>query len=630
MTSKPGRNDRCDCGSGKKYKHCCGREAPVRPGPAAAPGPRIAPNPSVPPIDSTVIARVAALANSGRYTEMQTVAHELIEAHPNSGFAWKALGVSLQMQGNEALPALERAAALLPNDADCHSNLGSALRRLGRLSEAAVSYQRALAIKPLVAEIWNNLGNLHKELGQFEDAFRAYAKALELKPHFAQPHNNLGSAYQLLGRLEEAAASYRRALALDAVYADAHVNLGVVLRQQNRAAAALESCRRALELNSGLAAAWRLRAELHSDLGEFAAAEEALQRALAIEPDSAETWAGFAGLRRMTREDGAWLAGAQRVAARCVPAQEVYLRYALGKYFDDVGEYGQAFDQYRRANELAATSRPRHDLPRLSLGIDSIIREYGREGLARMASANPREQPVFIVGMPRSGTTLAQQILAAHPAVFGAGELSFWNTAFATLEAARIAGAATEARADLLRTLADEYLAELHGFSAGAARIVDKMPGNFLYLGVIHAALPKARMIHMHRHPIDTCLSIYFQNFGAVHPYANDLDDLAHYYREYLRILDHWRSILPPQVLMEVPYEKLVQDPEPWTRRILEFVGVPWDAACMEFHEGRRQVSTFSKWQVRQKISTSSVERWRHYENFIGPSLRALDTRKID
>jgi len=170
--------------------------------------------------------------------------------------------------------------------------------------------------------------------------------------------------------------------------------------------------------------------------------------------------------------------------------------------------------------------------------------------------------------------------------------------------------------------LAEEYLSVLDGLSADARRVVDKMPGNFLYLGLLHAALPRARIIHLRRNPLDTCLSIYFQNFSAAHSYANDLEDLAHYYGEYLRIMDHWRRILPPGVMLEVEYEQLVEDPAAWSRRMLEFVGLPWDPSCLEFHRNTRPVSTFSKWQARQRINKDSVARWRHYEPFVTPLRR--------
>jgi hypothetical protein len=225
---------------------------------------------------------------------------------------------------------------------------------------------------------------------------------------------------------------------------------------------------------------------------------------------------------------------------------------------------------------------------------------------------------VFIIGMPRSGTTLAEQILASHPAVFGAGELRFWTTAAATYDPAALNGELSDGT---LCKLADDYLELLEKLSAQALRVVDKMPANFLALGLIHAALPNARFIHIRRNPIDTCLSIYFQNLNSAHTYANDLEDLAHYYTEYLRIMKHWRLALPQEAILDVPYEGLVGDPEGWSRTMLEFVGVPWDPRCMEFDQTSRAVITASRWHVRQRINNFSIERWRNYGKFIGPLL---------
>jgi len=174
--------------------------------------------------------------------------------------------------------------------------------------------------------------------------------------------------------------------------------------------------------------------------------------------------------------------------------------------------------------------------------------------------------------------------------------------------------------------MARDYLERVQPLSAGRLRVVDKMPANFLYAGLIHTALPRARIIHVQRHPMDTCLSIYFQNFFTMGPHANDLEHLAHYYREYLRITDHWREVLPGTVLLEVPYEALIADAENWTRKMLEFIGLPWDPKCLEFHQTERVVITASRWQVRQKLHSASVGRWRNYEKYLAPLRRLAQT----
>ena len=217
--------------------------------------------------------------------------------------------------------------------------------------------------------------------------------------------------------------------------------------------------------------------------------------------------------------------------------------------------------------------------------------------------------------------SLTEQILASHSAVFGAGELTFWHGAFVRLERAGLFGGAGISQ---LPEVIGNYLGRLTAVGNGAQRVIDKMPANFLYAGLIHAAFPKARFIHMQRHPVDTALSIYFQNFFNIGPYANDLDDLAHYYREYVRITDHWRAVLPATAWLDVPYESLIEDTEGWTRRMLDFAGLPWDPACLDFHRTERVVITASKWQVRQKIHSASAGRWRHYAKFVEPLQRLL------
>jgi len=227
------------------------------------------------------------------------------------------------------------------------------------------------------------------------------------------------------------------------------------------------------------------------------------------------------------------------------------------------------------------------------------------------------------VGMPRSGTSLAEQILASHPAVFGAGELTYWGSAFTAFEAA---GFTSDIAADLIPGFAAAYLDRLAVLSKDALRVVDKMPENFMNVGLIHAAFPQARIIHMRRHPIDTCLSIYFQFLMInTHAYSNDFADLAHFYSEYLRLTDHWRRTIPATALLEIPYEALIQDQEGWSRRMVDFLGLPWDPKCLDFHQTERIVTTSSNWQVRQKIHGASAGRFRNYEKFVEPLQRLMD-----
>ncbi len=541
----------------------------------------------------------------------------LVEAHNNLGNAFLDLG-----RFDDAAGCYRSALQFKPDDAQILCNMGTALRQAGLLDEAAQSYGRALLLKPSDVDALNNLGNVLRDHGSRREAVALFRRAIELDPGRADSHCNLGTVLFELRRVDEAAASYRQALALQPDYAPAHLSLGLAMRQQRHPADAESACRAALAIDPNYVEALSFLGELRADRGHFSEAEELFQRAIAINPDFSSAYASIATHRMMTSEDTAWLKGAEALLAKRRPlGHEIGLRYALGKYFDDVRQFDEAFNHYRQANELAKRYGTSYDGAKLAQRVDRIIRSFDSASMRQyQAQGSASELPVFIVGMPRSGTSLAEQILASHPAVFGAGEVIFWNAAYNAYVDAELEG---KNAAALIPGMAAEYINRLIAMSGTALRVVDKMPANFLYAGLIHAAFPKARIIHMQRHPIDTCLSIYFQNFFNIGPYANDFDNLAHYYRQYLRITDHWRAVLPATTLLEIPYEALIDDQEGWTRRMLDFIGLRWDPKCLDFHQTDRVVITASKWQIRQKISKSSAGRWRNYDKFVGP-LRGL------
>jgi tetratricopeptide (TPR) repeat protein len=685
LSLKPGRNSPCPCGSGQKYKLCCGRLFPAT-GPQSGAG-----QPAEQNAWSVELATLVALMHAGRFAELEVRARAVLEAIPHSGPAWQLLGVALSKQDKDACQALTEAVKYLPDGASAHLQLGNALGRRGRLEEAAAHYTQALALQPDFAEAHNNLGDVQLELGRLAAAASCFRRAIELRPGLAiahqnlgktllrlgdytaaldsceravrlapesaEGHNSLGNALSRLGRFEAATASLRRALALSPHFGEAHANLANTLRSMGRLDEAVASyrvalrikpdfvsaytelattlrlqrltqeseavCREALQIAPDTAAVFTVLAELRADTGRFSEAEEYFRRAVAIDPESAEAWAGLARVRRMSRADAAWLHAVQGLVQRGLPPQrEMTLRYALGKHFDDVRDFPCAFVNYQRANELAKQCAPRHDKDRTRLTIDSIIHAQDAAWLGKQRGVAAQSgRPVFIVGMLRSGTSLAEQILASHPAVFGAGELPYWSTTLAALLASPSAAGAPQLAVDdaTLARVGTEYLDQLQQLAPQATRVVDKLPTNFLALGLINAALPGARIIHMQRNPIDTCLSIYCQQFEAVNTYTHDLHDLADYYREYQRLMQHWRAVLPKASLLDVPYEGLVADTREWTRAMLEFIDLPWDARCLEFQRTPRTVVTASKWQVRQGIDRSSVERWRNYESFLGP-----------
>ncbi len=552
-----------------------------------------------------------------RYRQLLSLNPDDAEANANLGNTLRQLG-----QLEEALSCTRKAVALDPRAAIAHNNLGLVLAALARPAEAAASLRRAVELNPRFTQALYNLGNALCDGGDYARALDAYRRAVDLEPQRADGHWHVARALYELGELAESVGSYRRALALQPEHAQARLGLATALRLEGRLEEARALCHALLASDPGHVGALALLGDLSADRGDFAQAEALFGRALASDAGSPAVLCSIAAQRRMTAADGAWLEAAVEALGKPMAlAHEIGLRYALGKYHDDLGSYAEAFAHYRQANELSARHGVPYDRAGLERQVDEIIATFDAALLgAGHSGASASELPVFVVGMPRSGTTLAEQILASHTQASGAGEVRFWDRA---AELFREAGSATAARRAALADLARDYLARISEHSAGVQRVIDKMPANFLHAGLIHLAFPHARILHMQRHPLDTCLSLYFQNFGDRQPHAHDLDSLAHYYRQYVRVTDHWRAVLAPTTLLEVPYEALVANQERWTRRMLEFTGLPWEARCLDFHRTERVVITASRWQVRQKINSGSIGRWRNYEPYLAP-LRPL------
>jgi tetratricopeptide (TPR) repeat protein len=570
----------------------------------------------------------ASLANAwmkiGRRSDAVTGYRRALHLNPAMVEAQIALAGALRESGelDQALSAYRRALELRPDLAELHNRLGNLHMQIGHPGEAERCYRRAIELAPNQPAVYGNLGNALRDLGRLDEAVICFRRALELQPTLPEVYNNLGNALLDLTQLTEAESSYRRALVLKPDYATAFIGLSMTLRKMGRSDEAEAGCRRAVQLAPDNAEALTFMADFLADRGDFAGAEQLFRQAISIDPELPVAWAGIPRFRKMGSADADWLAAAQRLIGNELPVRhEISLRYSVGKYCDDVQDYEQAFANYRRANDLVRQYGLKYDRQRLGQLVDQKIAFYDPMWLDRERSeAITSQRPVFVVGMPRSGTTLIEQILASHPAGYGAGELAYWNTAAANYEPSAFAANTSPGE---LSAYGEGYLELLQRLAPDAVRIVDKMPANFMNLGLMHAALPEARFIHVQRNPFDTCLSIYFQNFSTAIPYANDLEDLAHYYAEYLRMIAHWRAVLPPNRLLEIQYEALIDEPEVWSRRLVEFIGLPWDPRCLEFYTISRSVTTASKWQVRQKISKASVDRWRHYEQHIGP-LRAL------
>jgi tetratricopeptide (TPR) repeat protein len=564
----------------------------------------------------------SALLEAGETEAAIVSLHRAVELRPEFSAAVTQLARALTAAGRgaEAIPYFER---LLVRDPriEILDEYAALQAGLGRYEAAARCYRSLLDRMPDTARLHANMGHVLHCLGEFEAAIGHCRQAIELDPRLPEAHLHLGNSLLALNLLHEADDAYGAGLEIDPDHAALHTARAMAERSLGKLADAEASTRRSLALRPQAADTLALLGSLATDHGRFDEAEGLLRKALALNPELPEALTSLAFLRKMSPADAPWRDAAQRVLARGVAvAHAINLHHALGKYYDDVDNLDAAFRHHRLGNELARRTRVRYDRDDMTQRVTRTLAAFDRNALAALAHGGvASERPVFVVGMPRSGTSLTEQILASHPQVHGAGELLYWIFA---ADAERAASG--ECRAATIAELGRTYLEGLEAQAPDAARVVDKLPVNFRNVGLIHAALPGARFIHLERNSLDTCLSIYFQGFSAAHSYATDFGDLAHYNHEYRRLMAHWRAVLPSQTLLEVRYEDLVDEPEDWSRRMLMHIGLPWNPLCLGFHRTARPVLTASNWQVRQPISRKSVDRWRRYERFLGPLREAL------
>lgn len=487
----------------------------------------------------------------------------------------------------------------------------------GDHAEATALYEEAIELDSSFAEALSNLGSALSYLGRYEESEHCFREAIAKKPNLSDPHVSLGVFLRQRSHLSDSEASLRRALKLRPTDLDARMNLGLTLVFLGRLRDARVCFAKVLKTAPRNVFALFGMGQIAMAEGQFEEAETTFRRIIELNPKATNAWAALPLTRKMTKVDSEWLKGAEEVATSKIhPLEEANLRFAMGKYCDDVNDFADAFKNFKRGNELLKTAAEDYDRNERSKLVDQLIRVYSREAIANIGPAgSPSAKPVFVVGMPRSGTSLAEQIIASHPAAYGAGELGFWGSP--TLREAGIT------QGILMETerpkVAEAYLRILESASANASRVVDKAPVNSDFLGLIYTVFPNARVIYMQRDPIDTCLSCYFQQFLTGINFTFDLSDLVHYFRGHQQIMAHWRAVLPPGFILDVPYEELVADQEAWSRKMLNFIGLEWDARVLEFHANKRQVTTASAWQVRQKVYKSSVARWHNYEKFIGP-----------
>jgi tetratricopeptide (TPR) repeat protein len=597
----------------------------------------------------------------GLLAEAEQAGRRAVALEPGLIAGWNNLGITLQEAGklDESLACLERVVQSRPDDALARNNMANTLKRLGRLTDARREYEVALRLAPDYAEGHSNLANLLSDLGEPDAALASVRRALDANPRltgayinavgvetgrrryqdalrwadallaFEPMHAGGLTARSLvlrhLDRNEEAVAAARLAAAAAPADSEALNALGEALQALGRPEEALQAYDKAVA-GTGFATekAAVNRGVLMMEQGDKAKAREALEQALAVYPRAAFGWLTLSDLKRFEPGD----ADLDRMENLLAPggietrADRVALHFALAKAWMDAGDAPRAFANMNLGNRMHRDTYL-FDGAATAAWMTGLADLYDKALLARLAGAGaPSETPVFVIGMPRSGTTLIEQILASHNQVHGAGELDLMNQLVGPHGGVdRLAATLTP---ELARNLGQAYVDQITALGGGKARVVDKMPANFMMRGLIPLILPGARIIHVRRDPVDTCLSCYSKHFASEQTFTYDQTELGQFYRAYDALMTRWRERLPQDGYIEVAYEDVVDDLEGQARRMIAFIGLEWDAACLSFDKTRRTVRTASVNQVREPIFKTSVGRWKPYAAELKPLLDAL------
>jgi tetratricopeptide (TPR) repeat protein len=529
---------------------------------------------------------------------------------------------------SDAHAQLQARLAQQPDDVDALHTLGLVQRHQGRLHEAIACLERALQLRERDAQGWNNLGGFRREAGDPAGAAVAFERALAVDPEHAGSLFNAAALAHARNEPARAAALLQRLLARRPGDAEAWNLLGLAQADAQRVDDALASLRRAVALAPGVAS---VHNNLGVVLGYAARGEEAraaFREALRVDPGSARAWENLVRSARVREADAGLLEAMQQALARSSPTGDdaLCLHFALGKALDDLGRHAQAFEHFRRGNGLIAgrvaySPRAHDDF------VDAMIDAFDPALVERLrGAARATACPVFVLGMPRSGTTLVEQVIAAHPSVCAGGELDVVPRAVQALEAAAgapLPAAAARAGAPHLEAFARTVEQAMARRANGAPHVSDKLPGNYLYLGLLHALLPAARIVHCRRDARDTCLSIYFQRFAHGHEFACSLPWIAARHRSYRRLMAHWRTLLGPR-LVEVDYEALVAQPHAQAERLYRALDLDFSPGYLDAVGKGGTVMTASSWQVRRPIGAGSVGRWQDYAAYLGELDAAL------
>lgn len=578
-----------------------------------------------------LMGQAISLQQQGQYADAERVYNQILAANPQQADALHFLGLLRHQSGRhaEALELMTKSLELgLPNAGYLY-NVGGVLQQQGRWLDATQYLQQAVDLMPSHAGAWNRMGECFEDMNMQFKATECYRNALR--------HDQQSPVFALnLARTLHGTGEFQEALEVIRACREKHPEDQDLLLMEVNTLDATGQLDTAVERLQGALRSDPLSARLHQMLGtllaergDFKQAESQFTQAVGIDPQFYAAYHSLASIQKHAKGDPRVDDLEQKLERNPPqnPQPRIAAEFCLGKMRDDQEEYEKAFIHYQRGNSLARGLH-KYSTSAMTMYVNGLIEHLGADFVAaRAGSGSDSEKPVFIIGMMRSGSSLVEQILAAHPAVTAGGEMAFLSQSLRkyTENPGIVSGDKIAALSDgQLREMGERYLTQVARYTADTARVTDKLPGNFLIVGLIRALFPKARIIHCRRDPLDTCVSCYFTHFDAGQPYAYDMTELGEYYQLYRRMMDSHRTIVDDRSMLTVDYEDLVQDIEAGSRKIVEFCGLDWDPACLSFDKVQRPVSTASLYQVRQPVYQRSVGRWRHYAAHIEPLRNAL------
>ncbi|MBF0195974.1 MAG: tetratricopeptide repeat protein [Magnetococcales bacterium] len=569
-----------------------------------------------------------SLLQLGKNNEGITSLQNAIAIQPSYYEACNSLGFAMQNQGSldEAVVYLEKAIAIKPDFYEAYNNLGNTFLAQGELEKAEGSYHKSLSINSNYHEALNNLGNALLAQGKLDEAIESYKQAISINSNYVEALSNLGNALQELGKLDEAIKSYTKAVDINPDFAEAYFNLGNIKSLQNKLDEAIIFYRKAIAIKPGFVEVYGNLGNLLNDQGKFDEAIEVYQQAMAIDPEFLNVYASITGIKSYT--SALEIQKLQTLLANSTTNKDKsLLNFTIGKAMLGAENGSDAIKYYLEGNRIHRATF-NYDIADTKKTFNSFIKHFDKKFFKTRRGFGAEDgTPIFILGMPRSGSTLIEQILASHPDVYGAGELSFFEDGLLQSLAVKSVGNIPKKALALslndTKKLGSKYIENIRKIEGNSKYIIDKMPSNFLYIGMIRLLLPNAKIIHSVRSPQDTCFSIFRENFIHFHPFAYNLTELGQYYRLYSKIMAHWHNLFPGAIY-DIHYEKLTSNQEEETKKLLKYCDLGWNDNCLQFYKTARNVRTSSNFQVRQPMYTSSVNGWKRFEKQLQPLVDAL------